>query len=220
MPFVPSPGVALLAISGTQSPNRWAIVLHWYTGSGAPWTQSQINALATSAQSGWTTSMVNLFPATVIVTDIKTADLSDTGNRYADVPNQNIVGTRAGTTVPQGSSVLVNYQINSRYRGGHGRTYLPPATSGDMTLGDTWTAAYVTNVTSSFGAFLNKLKTDMTSAGLSQNTQCVPRYSYTYSDVPAKHKWTKQKTGFIAAYAVNSFTVSTQVRSQRRRLGK
>jgi hypothetical protein len=116
--------------------------------------------------------------------------------------------------------VLINYKINSRYRGGHGRTYLPGAATTQSTNGDTWAAGHVTLVNNSWQSFQAAIKTDLQGAGLAAGTQCVPRFGYTYTDVPAKHKYSKEKATFVGAFPVLSFSISNQLRSQRRRLGK
>lgn len=214
-----APGVALLRVSGTQGTNVWAIVLHWYQGAAAAWTQSQINALNQSVQSHWPTSMSPLWPSTTIVTQIASADLTDTADRSNILAGISIGGTMTGTPYDYGASVLINYKINARYRGGHGRTYLPPPVTAASTNGDTWSAGHVTNVNAAWTTFTGQIKTDMSSAGLPSSSQCVPRWQYTYTDVPNKHKYTKEKGPFLGAYPVTSFTVSPQIRSQRRRLG-
>lgn len=219
MALVPSPGVALARISGTMGVNPWAIVLHWYAGVSSAWTQSQINALNQSIQSRWPTTMSSLFPVPVVVTQLAAADLTDATDRSNILANLNIPGTGTGSLLSNASCVMINYKINSRFRGGHPRTYLPSPATTQTTNGDTWTTAYVTSINNAWQTFTSGIKTDMQAAGLANNSQCCPRYSYTYTDNPAKHKWEKTKSGFLGPFPVVSFSVSSQIRSQRRRLG-
>jgi hypothetical protein len=78
----------------------------------------------------------------------------------------------------------VNWLIADRYRGGHPRMMLPAATATYLlSTEDQWN----TTALNTAAAFVTSLNTN--TAAAAPCVQCVPRYTYTYTDVPSKKKY-------------------------------
>jgi hypothetical protein len=69
-------------------------------------------------------------------------------------------------------------------------------------------------------SFKNDIQAAVASAGLTSNSMCAPRYTYTYTPDSVKHKFIKTRTGFVGPFPITNSTVSPPMRTQRRRLGK
>lgn len=219
MAFVPAPGVAQFRLVGTVGANPWAVVLHMYNGTASAWSQAAINTLATTAQSAAVTNLVPRFTNQVVISFADAVDLTDSGLRYAKTTAAAATGTLTGFMPTLGSCVMINHRSNQRYRGGHGRTYFPGSNTGDATNSDTWATAMVTSWTTAFNNWRDAIFSALVAGGMAGPLLCIPRYSYTYHDDTNHHKWTKEKSGFLNAGTVSTSVVSTQIRTQRRRLG-
>jgi hypothetical protein len=71
-------------------------------------------------------------------------------------------GTAAGTELGGQVAALVGKLTNYRYRGGHGRTYLPVGTSADLETSSTWTPNFITQFAQAYTAFSNAVITNTT----------------------------------------------------------
>jgi hypothetical protein len=218
--FIAAPGVAQLRYSGTIGVNTWANVLHWYAGVAAPWTQSQINALSTVAQSAYTTDLAPIFSNDVKLNEVQVVDLSDQTLREATIAGLNVAGTIVGLPPTLAACQMVNLQIGARYRGGHPRIYWPPATVNQTADSDTWTAGAVSNVNAAMNSWTVAITNAMTTAGLAGSSLCAPRYQYQYNDNAAKKRYDKVRVTFKGPFPVTNWLASAQIRTQRRRLGK
>jgi len=219
MAFIPAPGVAQIRVTGTIGPEPWAVVLHWYSGTAAAWTQSQVQALADGVHSHWQTNLVPLFANDVHYKLTETVDLTDTTERSGTVPPVDIAGGTPGTAPTLAACILISHMIGSRYRGGHPRTYLPPSNAGNSGDGDTWSAGFVTTVDTDWKAFITGVGTAMQAAGQATNTQCCPRYTYNYAPDNVKHKFVKTRNTYLGPFPVQRSVVRNQIATQRRRLG-
>jgi len=94
-----------------------------------------------------------LNPDYVLVEVICTDLSSDTGNVGSF--SSGVAGSNSDPPISAGSSLMVNWQIARRYRGGKPRTYLPPMTSYRLATPSTWdetalseTSTFITNLRS------------------------------------------------------------------------
>jgi hypothetical protein len=220
MAFFPAPGVGQVRVTGTIGPNPFAVVLHWFQGAPSAWSQSQIQALATSVRSHWDTNLIPHFATNVHTLQADSVDLTDTTERAGITPPTSVAGGQAGNAPTLAACFLVSHKIGARFRGGHPRTYLPPGSSTNTTDGDTWQTSVVAVVQTAWDTFKAGVNSDLQAAGLATANQCCPRYSYSYTADPIKHKFVKARTGFIGAFPVTApSVVQTQIATQRRRLG-
>lgn len=219
MAFVPAPGVAQFRLVGTVGGNPWAVVLHMFNGTSAAWSQASINTLATTAQSAAVTNFQARWTNQVTVQYADAVDLTDSTLRYAKTTAAAMTGTATGSMSTLAASLMISHRSNQRYRGGHGRTYFPGGPSSDTANSDTWSTAPVNSWTTAFNNWRDAIYSALTAGGVSQPQLCIPRYSYTYHDDTNHHKYTKERSGFLNAGVVTTSVVSTQIRTQRRRLG-
>lgn len=220
MTFIAAPGVAQLRFAGKIGGNSWACILHWNAGVAAPWTQSQVDSLATTAHSAYNTNLTPLFTNQVVLNEIQAVDLSDQVQRENTIEGLTEVGGQTGVAPTLAACLMINLHIGARYRGGHPRVYWPPGPNTDTSDADTWQAGTVTAMDNAFGSFQSAIRTALVSAGLANNGLCAPRYSYQYVDNTAKKRYDKVRQSFLGPFPVSSWNTSNQIRTQRRRLGK
>lgn len=215
-----APGVAESRVLGKIVTNNWAVVLHWGHGSTGSWTQAQMQTLADQVMTAWKTRLLPLQTANTTVNSIQTVDLTDAVQRSALSTVAGSSGTMTGSALPIGTSQMINFKIAQRYRGGHPRCYLPPPSISATSDMDTLTAPHVATLQTAFTNFVSDVVTGMAGAGTTGVVHVVPRYTYSYNDDPNKHKYTKERSGFLGTFTVSAYQASNQIRSQRRRFGK
>lgn len=219
MAQINAPGVAQTKLRGTLGVNPWAVLLHWYNGTGSPWSQSQINALATAVNARFTSGMMALFANNVRFIQVEAIDLSDTTLRISQTPVANTPGTTPNPSPTLAACILVSHRIPDRFRGGHPRTYLPPSGTANTGDGDNWAQGFISTAQTSWDTFKNGVVTDIGAAGITTGTLTVPRYTYSYTADANKHKFIKERVAFIGARSVTASVVSTKIATQRRRMG-
>jgi hypothetical protein len=108
--------------------------------------------------------------------------------------------------------VLVDYPVSLRYRGGHPRTYIVGGGDGDLdTAGSDWSAwnsSFTTAVATSWAAFISGIEA-ITVGSTVMGTQCCVRYINAGAPLVAP-----------IVLPLASFSVQTQLASQRRRIGR
>jgi hypothetical protein len=207
------PGVAQTVVTGTISGNPWANVTHWQLGStGAPWSGTALQTLATTIHGAYISSGGNSLPSTVNVVSAEATDLTNSTGTTA--VSTHAAGAGIGSPGYQPSScILLNFKIASRYRGGHGRLYWPGINNTYSTDGENLTATAQANLETAWTNIQTAINT-----ALPQCAQVIPRFSYTYTDDPTHHKYTKQKSGLVGVFPVLSTVVHPRIATQRRRL--
>jgi hypothetical protein len=146
-------------------------------------------------------------------------DLTDAVQRIARTTTAAVVGTNPNGVMAAGSSIMVSHHIAARFRGGHPRTYWPSLPVPSSNDGDVYTPATVSTFTTSYNNWRDAILAALTSAGVSGPVQCAPRYTYSYTADANKHKFLKERTGYLGPFPIVQSVVSNQVRSQRRRYG-
>jgi hypothetical protein len=222
MPALPPvPGCVKLNLHWQVGPDGNAqSVLHFsYTGSQptqsaiAAW-QVQINAAA-AADFAPVMFTANQFIGSQ-VTDLA----SNTGNQgftAAVVP-----GTRGGQTLAAQVATLVNKHINTRYRGGKPRTYLPWGQGGDLSNDETWTPAYVTAAANAYTTFIGAISNKTQAGTVFGQEVAVSYYSgFTVVTDPVTGRARnvpKLRTGGPVVYVITSSTVNPKPATLRARL--
>jgi hypothetical protein len=115
-------------------------------------------------------------------------------------------------------STLVRLIINSRYRGGHPRTYLPLGTAAVLNPGNQWAPTYLDQVRPAFVAWLLAIVSAAYTITGSQLALVVPRYTYTITDDTVHKKYVRERTGLLNVYTVTDYQPQAQMASQRRRM--
>jgi hypothetical protein len=213
-------GVAQTKLAGTIDGFPWVLLWHFQNASGNDWTQSQIQALANAVGTQFSTNMLKNMATNVQFTNVACVDLGTTTPAQADsVEGAGPGGGTAGTFQPSSGCVLLNFNIASRYRGGHPRTYLPPWPSAELLTNNQWSGTVVTETEENFVTMIEGIVSAMSTAGLNGVTHCAVRYTWTYTDDPTHHKYLKTRGAPAVPYVVSSYTAQPRVCMQTRRLG-
>jgi hypothetical protein len=114
---------------------------------------------------------------------------------------------------------MINLKTSDRYRGGHGRIYLPGFATSLQQDARNWTTTSSGAGKAGFDIAISNTTAAFVSHGSSASGLVIPRYTYTYTDDPVHHRYKKQRTGWSHNALVYSTVASQQIRTQRRRLG-
>jgi hypothetical protein len=213
-----TPGVAQSKFTGTTYGIPFALIWHWRFGtSTAAWNATDLTTLANTLFNSFNTRLKAFFPTTVSFQSVQTVDLTNatpatgasTGAAYAGGSTSNFTANVC---------ILINFHIAARYRGGHPRTYLPTPYAAASSDGRTVTPSAVTSYQNGFVGMVGDVVTALPGSGGGAANHCVPLYGYTYTDVPTKKKYLKQKTSLLQTVTVSSYSTHPVLASQRRRL--
>lgn len=151
LPFVANAIKAQLQWSEAEDAHLFTTLYFLY--SGGPPNASEALTLATDIYNAAAVP-VGQWGVTTNLTGCRVTDLSSSTTGDA-LHTASTPGTRSGTDVlAGGTSVLVNYTIGRRYRGGKPRNYLPWGLSGDLLDRQTWKPGTVTSFHDSWSTFI------------------------------------------------------------------
>jgi len=210
--FIPAPGVAQAVVTQHMAGHKMNNVLHFYHGSTSPWSASDMQTLVNTLFTQWCNVWKNQHSSNTTYQSVQGVDLTNTTPVSATSTGAAVTAVGTGNTSP-GLSLMVEFNIASRYRGGHPRCYLPPFESGALTPNeDQWISAALTAAANGFVTIVNAIV-----AAIPGVTHCVPRYTYLTSVSSDGKKINRVKNGYIGQFTVTSYTALPPVRSQRRR---
>lgn len=219
MAFVPAPGVLQTVATGVIGAQPWACVLHWQQGSStSPWTLAPAQALANAFMSRYSTDMGSYTGSNVSLKAVNFVDLSNATPISGTTTAAAVLGGHTQALEPSSLTLNIQLKISSRYRGGKGRVNWPAVTPDSLTNESNLLPNYATNVQGAFATYMSHIAADANTGGAVGTIQVVPRWTYTYTDVPGKHKYTKVRSGYVGAFPVNAWQVNPIVGQQRRRL--
>jgi hypothetical protein len=222
MPPMPAaPGVLQLVLHHTSTHLTHDLInrVHYHYTGAAP-TAAQLVTMAPTLLVEWASVFVPLMPAGVQVAGIDILDLSSSTGAQTAL-SASTPGTRAGTTLPADTCVVVAGQIARRYRGGHPRTYLPLGVAEDLAGPRTWSGALVTAAVAAMTSFMG-VTTGAGWAGAGVITPCNVSYflgnhlvtypSGRHRDVPTL------RPGGPVVDTITSYVGRLGVGTQRRRI--
>jgi hypothetical protein len=216
-----APGVAQSKINGTVGPNPFALIWHWqFLGSVSPWSHANIQLLADQVYNQFATLFKGSCSEEVAGTSCDTVDLTNATPQTGSSSGATWNGTQMAPPPTLSSCRLIRFNITSRYRGGHPRTYLPPSSTAFTTDGDNWVSGAGAAAASNFATMVNAIAAAAWTGSPGALQHVVPRYTYTYTDDPLHHKYLKIRSGLNGVFVVQSYSGEDPIRSQRRRLGK
>lgn len=96
--------------------------------------------------------MKTLWEPGTLLTGVKVTDLSSSSGGVGE-HSQSTAGTGNVASLPGGTSVLVNYLINRRYRGGKPRSYFPWGSETEMATRQSWVGTFITDCTSALTTY-------------------------------------------------------------------
>lgn len=219
MTIILAPGVAQLKILGHIQGIPWNSIVYFSQGSTGVWTSPQLTAAGDAILSGMAAQInSSSFQSALTWDQVQGVDLGQTAPALGNSTHAALAGT-SSNEMTASNCILINYGIGARYRGGKPRTYLPGFISLQQANPNTWLATTFNNFLTAWKNTMQAVTVAVTGAGAAACAQCVPTYNYTYTDVPGKHKYTKQRTSYKQTYLIGSTTGTPTIRTQRRRLG-
>lgn len=187
-----------------------------YSGT-APTNGTLVNWLNTMS-ANWLSNVSPLQTAFTTLTSIEAVDLTTPTSAIA-VNTTAHVGTRAGAGIAGGQSVLFNYLVQRRYRGGKPRTYLAAGDAADILDAQSWTPAFVTACQNGWTAFTGALSTSPPSGSTITGLVNVSYYkgftTVTGTTGRVKNVSTPRTTPLVDV--INGFTTDPKFGTQRRR---
>jgi len=215
LPQVLVPGVAQVVLSGTVSAHPWAVIFHFKLDlSGQNWSISQLNATCTGLHTGAFTHIAALTGSNVTFSTCTGVDLGTTTPAEGVSSHAAFSGTLVAPESPPSLCVLVSYQTQDRYRGGHPRAYMPPPNAATLTpTEDAWQGSYINSYSVAFANMM-----DDTFAAQTGMFQCAVRYNYTFVDDPVHHKYLRTRASLHSTPQVLNWIPKAPVATQRRRI--
>lgn len=210
--LLPAANVLRVALSGTYQGSPWASIYHWkYTGGQV--TSPQVNTICQSWATAWNTHLAAAHAATVSLTSVNAVDLTAPDAAQGGAPTLTYVGTLVGAPLTVQVCGVVSWRVNYRWRGGHGRTYLPVGVTASTVNGKSWTNTAITNFETAVNGYLGAINAITT--GAITGRLVILRRWYT----PIKGQPPVQFSPPLPLDVV-AFDVDSRIDTQRRRLGK
>lgn len=137
------------------------------------------------------------------------------GSTHAAIP-----GSNAGQNIPNGSCGVISYETNLKYKGGHGRVYVPGLPRNALSDGNTWTATARAAIQAAWAAFITEITTVAVPAAVGALTHVIAhRYGKTAAAPVGVSVSSVKSVPLTSPFTtpVNSYFMNPQVASQRRR---
>lgn len=189
--------------------------------TGGPPAQTDLNALATSVGTSFSSHLATWFAPGVVLNEVWIADLANPANPIG-IASPNVAGTlTTQTQLPASICVVAAYHIARRYRGGHPRGYWPAFGNANQQGLGTWQTASINSFVTALQAHIAAISA--LTQTIAVGAQCsVSYYSGSTPETTAsgktKYKATPRATPLIDT--VSAVSASTRMGSQRRRLKK
>lgn len=117
---------------------------------------SALESLATTFAEYVVGNMMPLVSSSVSFLDCTVADWTSADGLTGGYEDS-AAGGLTGGKLPSQVCVLINFITNTRYRGGHGRVYVPQPDTTKLQTDQTWTDAFATAMTDFWVAFLDEI---------------------------------------------------------------
>jgi hypothetical protein len=203
MPFQPVPNTIRVQLGGVNDALVWENVMHWAFSGAAPST-TLLDQAALKFFDAFAQHLMPLAPEAVTLQAAVLTDLSSqTGAQgsYAAIAPGSAPGPNLGAQV----AAVISKETSYRYRGGHGRSYLPVGTGSDLETSGTWNPNFTQNLVDAWVAFVNEVSNGNAFVGIG-NEVIVHRV---VNKVPIPQAFVSAITGYLAQQVLGT---------QRRRL--
>lgn len=204
-PLPPAPQIVQVNVNGIINTIPWANVFHLQYSGTAPQV-ADLNALCSSVLGSYATNFMPLVNSGVALANALASDLTN-ANAAQGTATNTTAGTRAGTALSNAQACCITWKVNSRWRGGHPRTYIPATVASDIVNGRTFQDAYVTAVNNAATAFRTALNA-ISISGATYKMVCLRR---TINKVPQNP---------AVPLTITANLVDHRIDSQRDRMGK
>jgi hypothetical protein len=218
MPPLPAaPSTAKIQLHGIMGTDTDVLNTFHCQFTGAPQVQD-MNDWALAVSNAWNAHLADLVASDYTLSDVICTDLtSDIGAIGQNA--QNYKGTATGNSVPAGVSLIMQFGISRRYRGGHPRQYIAGVASSSLQNENQWSATAISAWEAAYNLFMGAVKDFYTSNVTGTN---IVNVSYVKG-----HTWTQDARGNwhrVPVYRdapvfdiVGAYTVNPTVGSMRRR---
>lgn len=131
-----------------------------------------------------------------------------------------IAGSNGGQNIPNGSCGVIAYETNLKYKGGHGRVYVPGLPRNSLSDGNTWTTAARAAIQAAWAAFITEVTGVAVPAAVGALTHVIAhRFGKTAGSPVLSSSSSLKSVPLTAPFTtpVSSYFMNPQVGSQRRR---
>ena len=184
-------------------------------------SNTDLQTVLATMSAAWNANMAGQMSTNHTLTGIRGTDL--TSNLGAQALNTTAhAGTQAGTDLPAGTALVIEFKIGRRFRGGHPRFYLCSQQAGRLATPKTWTAGIISGVATQFAAFIAACVLGPPAAVGTLTHTTVHYFSGFTVSAPAGHRARNIPTVLanptfddVLSYAVNPIVASQRRRNQQ-----
>lgn len=221
MPALPPvPGVVRLRMIHQVSEDTNAGVGFFVQYTGTAPTAAQLNTFCQAVAGAWDSNLKAFASLDVKLLEVTAVDLSSSSGAVGSFLD-GTTGTRTGHPLPASTSLLVNYHVNRRYRGGKPRSYFPFLVAEDLSDEQTWLAATLTAFTTAWNAFVAAIVgAGWTGAGSLSHVNVSYYEGFASVQNPVTHRWKNLSTPRATPVvdAITAVAINPKPGSQRRRM--
>lgn len=215
----PSPVVKIVLRHGLGNDLHIGTHMFWSYSGGTP-TVANLNALAGTVGTAWNTNLASLLSSNGLLEGVDILDVaSNTG--VEGTSSTTHAGTRAGSEVSLGASLVALYKIARHYRGGKPKGFWPFGITSDLTGGAAWSAGFITACNSGLAAFASAVN-GATNGAITLGVQQNVSYFQGSQTNPSGSKWGRRNVPAPRAVPlvepVTAIVASPVLGSQRRRI--
>lgn len=154
MPALPPvPGVIKVRLIGTQDASIPWGSRFFVEYTGGPPSATDLDSLATNVATDFHSNLMPYATDDKILTQVICEDLSSSSGAVGEVTVSD-AGSSGGTPLAASTALVINHQINRRYRGGKPKIFLPLGDTAVRSQNNEWTSALVSSVTAAWNTFV------------------------------------------------------------------
>lgn len=220
MPALPSPGAVLrIQLNVGDGASIEAGSRFYVAYTGGPPNTTDLNTLASDVASGWSTNFASLVQNLESLHGVIIEDLSSPTGAVGTWTGTE-AGSSTGNQLPASACVLVNHQVNRKYRGGKPRTYMRGGSTNNLLGTNEWQTAFQTSFLAAWRAFVSGI---LATASLSITLTNVVNVSYyegftVYTTPGGRARNVPTLRTKPVVDVITNSSVQAKIGSQRRRL--
>lgn len=213
------PATAQFKVYGVIGGIPWNCILHWEQAAGdPPFTVAGLNAASQALYAGLVGQFSTQWPSSVTAQGVSSVDLSTNTPAVGQSTGATSSGSATGLQ-DNAASYMISLKTADRYRGGHGRVYFPGFATSLQQDSRNWTSTASGAGKAGFDIAVTATNTALLAHGSTAAVPVIPRYTYTYTDDPVAHRYSRKRTAWSHNALVYATVASQLIRTQRRRLG-
>jgi hypothetical protein len=157
------PGICKVEYAGTFLGHQWKNIAYAALG-GTGIGSADLNTMAGTINTSWGTRFIASLSDQCQLNSVKLTHIPSVGNEVIGISTVAKIGARAGGFVDNSSScMLINWNVNKYYRGGHPRWYIASVETADVTNGSLLSGGMRTQMTTAANGHLNDVNAITTS---------------------------------------------------------